>query len=99
MLTGTDFVALEKLRPHEELRDKLIIFDKVVDVKAAMRLGDVFVFISHQWLGFSDPQCRNQIFQGICAEPVGHEAVASTPWGGRAGTTGAGTHRRDDTAE
>ena len=34
-------------------------------------------------------QCRNQTFQGIGAESVGREAVASTPWG-RASTAGAG---------
>jgi len=33
----------------------LIVYDSVADVRDASTRGEVFVFLSHQWLGWSEP--------------------------------------------
>ena len=53
--SGKRFVSIDRLRSHEECRDELIIYDSVADVRDASTRGEVFVFLSHQWLGWSEP--------------------------------------------
>jgi len=97
VLKGPDFVELTKLVPHEYLRDRLLVFDSVADVRAAMAAGDVFVFISHQWLGWSEPDpdgvhlaAMKQAVQSVVATGVPLERVrvwvdvASIPQANRA---------------
>ena len=48
-------MSIDRLRSHEECRDELIIYDSVADVRDASTRGEVFVFLSHQWLGWSEP--------------------------------------------
>jgi len=37
------------------MRDEIIIYDSVADVRDASARGEVFIFFSHQWLGWSEP--------------------------------------------
>ena len=48
-------MSIDRLRSHEECRDELIIYDSVADVRDASTRGEVFVFLSHQWLGWAEP--------------------------------------------
>ncbi len=52
---GSIFVGFDRLRPQEELRDEIIVYDSVADVRDASTRGEVFIFFSHQWLGWSEP--------------------------------------------
>jgi len=56
-LSGDKFAALDALTLHEDLRDSmdLDVYDSIKDVQAAMRCGLTFVFLSHQWLAFDEP--------------------------------------------
>jgi len=66
VLPGDAFVAMARLVPHEQCRDKLLVFDSVADVAAAMARGDVFCFISHQWLGWSEADPKGVHFAAMC---------------------------------
>ena len=48
-------MSIDRLRSHEECRDELIIYDSVADVRDASTRGEVFVFLSHQWLAWAEP--------------------------------------------
>ena len=48
-------MSFDRLRPQEEMRDEIIIYDSVADVRDASARGEVFIFFSHQWLGWSEP--------------------------------------------
>ena len=52
---GDVFLGFDKLRPQERLRNDLIIYDSVADVRDASTRGEVFIFFSHQWLGWAEP--------------------------------------------
>ena len=54
-ISGSRFMKFDRLHPQEKLRDELIIYDSVADVRAASARGEVFIFFSHQWLGWSEP--------------------------------------------
>ena len=56
-LPGDKFVDLKRLKPHETLRDErlLIVYDSLASVRTEMRRGMTFVFVSHQWLAFDQP--------------------------------------------
>ena len=54
-VSGSRFMKFDRLHPQESLRDELIIYDSVADVRAASARGEVFIFFSHQWLGWSEP--------------------------------------------
>ena len=56
-IAGPRFMAFDRLRSHEECResDELIVYDLVADVHDASTRGEVFIFFSHQWLGWSEP--------------------------------------------
>ena len=43
------------MKRHEELRDDLVIYDATDDVADGQMRGEVFVFLSHQWLGYGSP--------------------------------------------
>ena len=47
---GSVFLGFDRLRPQEELRDEIIVYDSVADVRDASTRGEVFIFFSHQWL-------------------------------------------------
>ncbi len=44
-----------RVHPQEKLRHELIIYDSVADIHDASTRGEIFVFFSHQWLGWSEP--------------------------------------------
>ena len=54
-ISGARFMKFDRLHPQESLRDELIIYDSVADVRGASTRGEVFIFFSHQWLGWSEP--------------------------------------------
>ena len=49
-MPGNAFVALERLRTHEELRKSLEFYDSVADVNQAMGRGEVGNFVGN-WTG------------------------------------------------
>ena len=56
---------MESLQPHEKL-DDLIRFGSISKVKQAMRRGkEVFIFLSHQWLAFDQPDPDNVHFTAM----------------------------------
>jgi len=56
-IAGDAFVALGELVPHEVLRDKgaVRVYDVTANLKKARADGEVFVFLSHQWLAYDNP--------------------------------------------
>jgi len=56
VVRGDAFLALPALKSHEELRDCIETYDTLQSVHhAAMSKNILFVFISHQWLGWHEP--------------------------------------------
>jgi hypothetical protein len=53
------FVKLGKLRAHESLHDSLYVYYSRKDVEEAKNHGEIFVFLSHQWLAWSAPDPEN----------------------------------------
>mmetsp|Transcript_4705 Transcript_4705/g.13951 ORF Transcript_4705/g.13951 Transcript_4705/m.13951 type:complete len:497 (+) Transcript_4705:177-1667(+) len=72
-IPGDKFCALDRLRSHERLRDDLVVYDRIADVDAAMDRGTVFVFLSHQWLGFDHPDPGNLHYTAM-VQAVNHVA-------------------------
>ena len=55
MVPGDKFVAIGSLKSHEDLQGSLEVHPSAEHVKAASAKGEVFLFLSHQWLGFEHP--------------------------------------------
>ena len=54
---------------------QLIIYDSVADVRAASARGEIFIFFSHQWLGWSEPdperihvKAMQQAVRAVCTD-------------------------------
>ena len=68
-------MSFDRLRPQEEMRDEIIIYDSVADVRDASARGEVFIFFSHQWLGWSEPdpqrihvKAMQQAVRAVCTD-------------------------------
>jgi len=81
VMPGDAFVALETLKTHEALRDSLVVYDSVADVKDAMTRGDRFVLLSHQWLGYDHPDPKGVHFAAMRAAVRAAAADAGVPLG------------------
>ena len=53
MLPFTALLSMDKLRPHQEIKAQLRVYDH------ATMEGKV-IFVSHQWLGWSEPDPNNE---------------------------------------
>ena len=70
---------MESLQPHEKL-DDLIRFGSISKVKQAMRRGkEVFIFLSHQWLAFDQPDPDNVHFTAMKQAVTAVAADAGVP--------------------
>ena len=79
VMPGDKFCAMESLQPHEKL-DDLIRFGSISRVKQAMRRGkEVFIFLSHQWLAFDQPDPDNVHFTAMKQAVTAVAADAGVP--------------------
>lgn len=67
LLEANDFMAAGKLLRHEDLRAKgsLLYVDNIDDI-ASLRRTKHIIFLSHQWLGFHEPDAEGHHFAAMC---------------------------------
>mmetsp|Transcript_27442 Transcript_27442/g.82077 ORF Transcript_27442/g.82077 Transcript_27442/m.82077 type:complete len:525 (+) Transcript_27442:99-1673(+) len=73
--------ALGRDLHHETLRDRgeLIFYDGVKDVERSRARGEVTLFLSHQWLGFEDPDPCGVHYAAMCSAVKAVSAKSLAP--------------------